>query len=447
MRHLYLYPVIIWFGAAGLFALPAQAQTGNQLTVEESVNMGLEHSYRLRAAGADVEGAEAAFRQIRSNRLPTIQGQASYMRLSDNIPEVDYEIPGMDTTYTLLPVELDRFHTELSIEQLLFAGGRLNKRIEAADRQAEAAGLMEKQERVEVAFQIREAYWNLYRAQAAHEVLESALERVDTHLRNVGNRVEEGASLQTELLNAKTRRAEVQLDQVESRSRVQVARLELNRLLGLPEDAQTEPAAPEEPDVSSSGRTELKGYVPEQRPDLQALSERVGVREAEVSAVQSEWFPQVSLVGRYVYARPNQYFFAEQDQFRGTWEAGVRLQWNIWSGGQRFAETSQARAKLRKAEAQLADRREQARVEISRQYLELERAAEAIEVAASSVDAAKEAFQSARREYEEGVVLSEQVLDAEHAYRKAQARHAEAVADYEIAYASVLSARGQIWGK
>ncbi|WP_372635360.1 TolC family protein [Fodinibius sp.] len=447
MRHLYLYPVFIWLGAAGLFTLPAQAQTGNPVTLEESVKMGLEHSYRLRAAGADAEGAEAAVRQSRSSRLPRIQGQASYMRLSDNIPEVDYEIPGMDTTYTLLPVELDRFHTELSVEQLLFGGGRLNKRIEAAGHQAEAAGLMEKQERVEVAFQIREAYWNLYRAQAAHEVLESALERVDTHLRNVRNRVEEGAALRTELLNAKTRRAEVLLDQVESRSRVEVARLELNRLLGLPEDAQTEPAAPDEPGASPPGGTELEGRAPEQRPDLQALSERVGAREAEVSAVQGEWFPQVSLVGRYVYARPNQYFFAEQDQFRGTWEAGVRLQWNIWSGGQRTAEASQARAQLRKAEVQLADRREQARVEISRQQLELERSAEAIEVAASSVDAAKEAFRSARREYEEGVALSEQVLDAEHAYRKAQARHAEAVADYEIAYASVLSARGEIWGE
>ncbi|SHE55470.1 Outer membrane protein TolC [Fodinibius roseus] len=445
MRHLYLYPVIIWFGA-GLFALPAQAQTGNRLTVAESVKMGLEHSYRLRAAGAEVEGAEAAYRQSRSGRLPAIRGQASYMRLSDNIPEVDYELPGMDTTYTLLPVELDRFYTELSVEQLLFAGGRLNKRIEAADHQAEAAGLMEKQERVEVAFQVREAYWNLYRAQGAHEVLKSAQERVYTHLRNVRNRVEEGAALQTELLNAKTRRSEVRLDQVESRSRVKVARLELNRLLGLPGDAQTVPAAPDEPGASPFGRREMKERAPAQRPDLQALSERVEAREAEIDAVQGEWFPQVSLVGRYVYARPNQYFFAEQDQFRGTWEAGVRLQWNIWSGGQRSAEASRARAQLRKAEAQLADRRSQARVEISRQYLELERAAEAIEVAASSVDAAREAFQSARREYEEGVALSEQVLDAEHAYRKAQARQAEAVADYEIARAAVLSARGQIWG-
>ncbi|HLR32918.1 MAG TPA: TolC family protein, partial [Fodinibius sp.] len=56
-------------------------------------------------------------------------------------------------------------------------------------------------------------------------------------------------------------------------------------------------------------------------------------------------------------------------------------------------------------------------------------------------------YESTRSQFREGVVLSEQVLDAEYAYRKAQARHAQAIADYEIEYASVLHAMGQIWGE
>jgi len=118
-----------------------RAQTDYKLTVEESVRMGLEHSYQLQAAEANTDAAEASFRQSRSKRLPTISGQASYTRLSDNIPEVSFRPPGSDTTLTILPVELDQFHSELSVEQLLFAGGRLNNEIEAADRQAEAAEL------------------------------------------------------------------------------------------------------------------------------------------------------------------------------------------------------------------------------------------------------------------------------------------------------------------
>ncbi|HLR33623.1 MAG TPA: TolC family protein, partial [Fodinibius sp.] len=78
MRNYCIIVVLFW-----LFCLPiqsAQAQISNALTVEESVKMGLEHSYQLQAAEADAEEANAAFRGIRSGRLPSITGQASYMR-------------------------------------------------------------------------------------------------------------------------------------------------------------------------------------------------------------------------------------------------------------------------------------------------------------------------------------------------------------------------------
>src|SRR5699024_7682515 len=146
--------------------------------------------------------------------------------------------------------------------------------------------------------------------------------------------------LRTDLLNAKTQRSEVLLDQVESRSKVRVARLELNRLLGLPSGTKTQPIAPGEPEALTFNMNELAERALEQRPELKALSERIGAREAKIDVVQGAWFPQISLVGRYLYARPNQYFFAQQDEFRGTWEAGVQLQWNLWSGGQRFAQKS-----------------------------------------------------------------------------------------------------------
>src|SRR5690606_9996613 len=98
----------------------------------QSVNLGLEHSIRLRATRAEVKEAAAVFEGAKAGRLPSIQGQASYMRLSGNIPDVDFAVPGMDTTFTLLPVELNRFYSELSIHQPLFSGGRLNSQIEAA---------------------------------------------------------------------------------------------------------------------------------------------------------------------------------------------------------------------------------------------------------------------------------------------------------------------------
>src|SRR5699024_5236728 len=116
-----LYTIISCFCIIILIGFRAQAQTGTKLTVVDSVKSAIDHSYPLKVAEADAEGAEAAFRGSRSNRFPSVSGRVSYMRLSDNIPAVDFSPPGSDTTFTILAVELDQFHSELSVKQLLFA--------------------------------------------------------------------------------------------------------------------------------------------------------------------------------------------------------------------------------------------------------------------------------------------------------------------------------------
>lgn len=409
------------------------------------MRLGLEHSFLIRAASADVEEAEATYRLAKTGRLPMVQGQASYMRLSNNIPSVDFTFPGMDTTYTLLPVELNQFYSEVSVKQLLFGGGRLNRQIKAADHLADAATLMEKQERADVAFEIRKAYWELYQAIAVAEAVESALLMVEEHLEDVQNKVKEGTLLRTDLLNATVRRSEILLEQVEAKSMMKVARLKLNRLIGQPTNLIVELEEPEPAAPVAIGMDGLVERVLQQRPQLNALSEQVNAQETAVSVTKSQRLPELSLVARYVYARPNQYFFAEQDQFHGTWEAGMALHWDIWAGGKRSIETSRASAKLRSTEAKLADIKEQATIEVAQYYLELERSAEAIKVAEINVNSAEAALRLTINQFEEGVVLSTQVLDAEHAFRKSQSNYARVVADYEIAQAALLHATGQIW--
>ena len=367
------------------------------------------------------------------------------MRLSGNIPNVDFTVPGMDTTFTFLPVELNRFYSELSLHQPIYSGGRRNKQIEAAGHMADAAKLMEEQAQADVAFEIRRAYWNLYRATEGERAVETALALVNEHLQEVRNRTEEGVLLKTDLLRAEVRRSEVLLEQVEAKSAVRMARLELNRLTGLPADSKPQLVEPtlEGPDLFD--KDELVGRALMERPGLHALSQQVLAQDAEIDVFKNEGIPEINLVGRYIYARPNQYFFVEQDQFRRTWEAGVALRWNIWSGGRRTSEVNQAKARLQSAEANLADFKERIIMEVERDYLELERSEEAMEVAAANLKVSEAAFQMARDQFGEGVVLSSQVLDTEYSYRMAKARYVGAVSDYEIAKAAILKAVGQIW--
>lgn len=419
---------------------------GRPLTVEEVVRLGLERNARIRGADADLAAARAGRREAEAARLPAVRSAASYTRLGGDIPSADFTLPGLDTTFTLLPIERDRYQLEV-VQQPLFTGGRLGAAVRAAAREADAAALLAEQERADVALEVRQAYWALHAAAGALAALDGAVQRVESLLGEVRSRFGAGAALRADVLAAQTRRSEVLLERVEARNAARLARLELNRLTGLPLTAEYALATGVERDVTADpGPGELPALMAEarrSRPQLRALAEQVDALRAQVAVARGGSLPDVAFVSRYVYARPNPYAFTDQDSFRGTWEAGLSLQWPVWEGGAQSARVALVRARLEAAEARLEDARRQVEVDVARRQLEAQRATEALAVAAENVEQAAEALRVTEQQFAEGVVLSSQLFEAELAYRQAQARDARAGADYMVARAALLHALGE----
>jgi outer membrane protein len=438
-------------GAAGVEAqAPGRAMERagevREITPEQAVRMGLESSPRVRAAEAEAAAARARHREARGGFLPMVAGQAGYARLGGDLPDdLEFTIPGLDQTFSILPIERDRYTTELGFEQALFTGGRLRNAARAAERGASAAERMADQARADVALEVQAAYWTLHGGLAALDAVEGALALMEEHVQHMLRRYDEGFVLRSDLLASQTRRSEVALERVEAENGVRVARLELNRLLGLPAAAEPRPvgAVPERPLI-----TELEVLVEEALASssyLQAMAHEVGVLRAQAAVARGGRLPDLSFVSRYVYARPNPYVFTEQTTFRGTWEAGVAVRWSLFQGGAQLARESEAAARLRAAEARLQEAREMAAVDVARHYLEAQRAREAVEVSALNVEQAMEGLRVTREQFEEGVVLSSQVLEAERAYREAQARAARAGADLGLGQAALRHALGRVW--
>ena len=82
----------------------------------------------------------------------------------------------------------------MSARQPLFTGFRVHNQTRAAARRADAVAFQAEAEAADVAFQIRQAYWRLYRALALRDVAEQALAQVDAFLNDVRNRRAAGAA-------------------------------------------------------------------------------------------------------------------------------------------------------------------------------------------------------------------------------------------------------------
>ena len=438
---------ILLGGIWGAISIEAQSQDLHSITLDESIERALDEHGMLESAQADADEARAHQRRAQSGWWPSIRGQASYLRLSDNIPPIETDVPGVGETFSIAPIQQNQYHTEIAIEQLLFTGFRRSGERRAAARRVEVADESLHQQRVDVALEVRRAYWSLAKAQQRREAADAAIEHVEAHLADVRNRRTAGAALESHVLAAKTRRSEVQLDRIEAENAVQSARTELNQLIGEPRDRplrlETEDVGGGEP--LDPSLDEMRASATDDHPRLNALRGHTAALDAEAGIARRQWMPTIALTGRYLFARPNPYFFVERDAFRGSWEAGVTMRWTLWDGGRRSADADAARARLRSAEAHLDHSERRIDQSIERQHLAIEGARKAVEVATQAVRQARASFEMAQEQFAEGAALSADVLEAESALRSAELRKAEAQANYAIAQAELLYALGRIW--
>ena len=425
---------------------PAGSGPPDTLTAEAAVRRALADNPAVEARRQRRRAATASVQEARSGWFPTLRGAAQYRRLSDN---VDYTVDlpslpgGGGQPVTFAPAILNRYSARASLEQPLFTGFRVSNQLDAAQARRGAARARVEATRQTVAYETRVAYWRLYEAQSRAEAAADALRQIERRLVDVRNRRTQGMATEADVLRVRARRDQVRVERIRARNAVQSARRALNEEMGRPVDAPVVLADTVRVGPATPDSTGLVARARAQRPDLESLRETLRARAAEVDVAQSGWYPQVSLTGSYLYARPNEQLFPPEERFEGTWEAGVQLSWQLSLGRRTDAAVDRARARRLAARYELRDRRRSAGVEVKTQLEAVAQAREAVRAAGTSVRSARAAYRSVQSRYDEGMVPVSDLLDAERALREARARLATAQADLARARAALDRALGR----
>ena len=161
-----------------------------------------------------------------------------------------------------------------------------------------------------------------------------------------------------------------------------------------------------------------------------------------VKAARSGFFPQVYLSGNYYYLRPNPRILPSLDRFKGTWDLGVSVSFDVWNWGQTKRQAEQAEARLGQAREARKALEDQAVLEVTQCRLSLARAGEKVRVAGQAVGQAEENLRVTRERFKQGVALSSDVLDAEVALLQAKLGRTQAAIDRVLAQARLEKALG-----
>ena len=429
---------------AALFVFPfsLMAQQQMSLTVEKSIEIGLANSKVLHASMMGLEAADARSGEASVERFGTLKFNGGYTRLSDVPPfDIGPYPPLLINPITVSSAVLNNYNFRLTFQQPLFTGFRLQKNADLADYSAQAAERDYTRDKSDLIYNVKSAYWNLYKANEFKRVIDEIVEQMKSHLKDVQNFFDQGIATKNDVLRVETQLSNAEMTQLDAGNNVQLAMLGLNNTIGLPLGTKIEIASTlQNAETPSYNVDDLIRQANELRPDLKAMEFRVKAGEAGVGFAQSGWFPQIYLVGNYYYARPNQRIFPTIDAFKNTWDVGINVSMDIWNWGSTIHQTNQAQAQLAQARDILGQLKDGISLEVTQSYLTLNESRDRIGVAEKGVAQAEENYRITNEKYKSGLVLNSDVLDAEVSLLQAKWNYIQALVDHELAGARLQKA-------
>ncbi len=441
MKYYGILGVVLFVGI-----LSAQTSKHASLTIDQALQIGLENSKTLKTSQFKVVAAEAKAYETDALGLPSLKFNGTYTRLSE-VPT-----PVLDFSKLGLPIPPQKFGDNVvntyglkaTVQQPLFTGGKLSGAIDAAQYVSDASKEDFNKDKADVIYNIKAAYWNLYRAIEFSKVVDENVNQIKSHAADAENLMKQGLLTNNELLKIQVQLSDALVRQIDATNNIKLSTYALNNTLGLPITADITLASKiEVSDRNWSDIEQLLKVAFDKRPDLLAMSARVKASEAGLTSARGGWWPQVYLVGNYNYLRPNSRIFPTKDVFKDTWDVTLSVSLDIWNWNQTGNQTTQAEAVFSQTEQGFSLMKDGVTLEVTQNYLAVNQTKERIAVAEQGVKQAEENYRVTNEKYKKGLTTNSELLDAESLLLQSKLNYTQSLVEFELAGARLSKSVGE----
>lgn len=414
---------------------PAEAGT---LNLDQCLERALAESLAVKQAQADTEAARFQLKETKTSSYPTLKTTYSYTRL-DSAPTMTF----MGQEYEV--GKANNFNWEVSLTQPLFTGYKILTSQKLAELGLKNAELSEELARLDLALQVKQAYFNVLLGQKQVEVADQAIKQLEAQVDVARNFFEVEMIPKNDLLQVEVELANAIQAQVNAENNVSLAKARLNTLL-----RQNIETPLELEDVK-----EFQDQEPGLEPSLAAaLAERVEMKQAglgveaaqrEVELAKADYYPEVALVGAYARSGDTPIVDgsdvdADPDEASLT----LSLSWTIWDWNARVHRVGAKKSGVIKARHVLNQVRDGVILEVKQALLNLASTKRNIAVNKKATEQAQESLRMSKERYQEQVTTSTEVLDAQTRLSQARANYYAALYGYHLAQAQLVRAMGRM---
>ncbi|MBS1240969.1 MAG: TolC family protein [Gemmatimonadetes bacterium] len=382
------------------------AQTAPRLGIEEAARQALESAPSVQAAQSVLAGASGGEREAKASWYPSLGVDGSLFQYEERM--IVY--PLHDLSQTSLPV-FDRtlIQGSLSLGYTLFDGGSRRSRIGQAEALTVMAGdQLRGSEQQAVAGAVR-AYVETLTAQAILSAQEQRVAALNSESARVERFLSQGRAARVEQLRVDAARAQARAEQATSVSRLDLAELNLARLLAVdPSRTRVGQLVPVRlRPVELPGRDSLIARVRAASPQLQVATARLEAARDALRAAGGSWYPSLRVEGRLIT------YAGGSNAANTEWQTGLRLSYPLFTGGARSAQVQRAEAAVAEAEAGYREAELVAVARLDQAVAGLREAAERVEALRAAVDQWIEVVRTEALALEQGAGTQNDYLRAE----------------------------------
>jgi outer membrane protein TolC len=416
-----------------------------EMSLEECIRYGMENNKGIKIAGDKVKSARLKKDEVNTTGLPSLSLQAGYTRLSEVDPfTISVPMGGTTQTFTVSPSLLNSYSAKLTLTQPLFTGFKIDLNKDLSDQSINASMFDLEAEKSKLRFSISNAYWSLYKVLEGKKVLNEYIKTIELHLKDLNNFFEQGLITKNEVLKLEVQLSSAQVQLLETENGIQLAKLNLLNNLNLPQDTEIslKPLTENEEWIDVPTLESMNIQALNARPELKAMAVRIKSRETAIKLTESSWYPDIYLIGNYNYSRPNQRIVPTKDQFDGTWDLTLSLQYTLWNWNATSYRTQQAESDLSQTNYQYEMMKDGVLIEVKQAYLNYVANKSRIGLAEKTVKQAEENYRISYNMFQKGLIRNSDLIDAEVAVFESKIKLVTSISDLRNAEALLNKAIG-----
>lgn len=419
-----------------LAGIAATAQEKLSLQLDSAVSMSLRHSGQMRLSKARIEEADALLQQAKEKKLPDAGISGSYLHLSS--ANVDLKTQNSSGGTSALPKISQAMYGILNASLPIYAGGRINYGIEAAQLLEKAAKLDAENDKAEVIQTTIEAFINLYKTRKAVELVEANLAQSQQRVKDLTNLEKNGLIARNDLLRAQLQTSNTELALLDANNNKALSNTAIILLLGLPENTEVIPDSSVF-SLSAEMKTldEFLQSARNARNDRAALELRKKAAETGVKTAKGEYYPNLSLTGGYIAADIPKFV-----TITNAVNIGIGVNYNIASLWKAKSKIRQAQAKADQLKFTAGMLDDKIKMEVNQAYMAWLSSRKKTDVYAVAMEQASENYRITKNKYDNALASVQDLLDADVMLLQARLNDALAKADVLLTWQRLQKAAG-----